>query len=202
MKGILFKPWKAKAIVESSLDRKWQTRRIIKPQPPEGYDYIPKMKAWVKPISDMKVAMVRTPKPRYQVGEVVYIKEALYKSPSYDVTNGKHFAYYKSDHLIVEGGRWEWIRDTLPSLFMPAWAARYFIKITGVRPERLQEITKEDVEAEGTRVWLEQHPEVLDDAPFSAKQCYSYLWDSINPKQKWETNPWVWRIAFVKADKP
>ena len=33
MKGILFKPWKTKAIAESSPDFEWQTRRVIKPQP-------------------------------------------------------------------------------------------------------------------------------------------------------------------------
>ncbi len=87
MKGILFKPQKIKAITDSSPDKEWQTRRVIKPQPERGViakcpgddisfsnfemylDY--RKTGWI-PIG-------KTIKPRDHAGETVYIKEAIHR---------------------------------------------------------------------------------------------------------------------------
>ena len=79
MKGILFKDWKIKAIAED--DREWQTRRVIKPQPDKGlriacYTVNDKPIDWVLADEDGDPIDSKCPQPRYQVGEVVYIKEA------------------------------------------------------------------------------------------------------------------------------
>lgn len=34
--------------------------------------------------------------------------------------------------------------------------------------------------------------------PYTARYHYEALWDSINPKYLWESNPWVWVISFTK----
>ena len=75
-----------------------------------------------------------------------------------------------------------------PSIFMPRWASRITLEITGVRVERLQEITDTDVDEEGV---------VYNPQATNAPQAFKELWDSINGKKyPWLSNPWVWVIKF------
>ena len=76
-----------------------------------------------------------------------------------------------------------------PSMFMPRWASRITLEITGVRVERLQDITPEDCIAEGVS------------GSNSMGRCdlttsYADLWKSINGPGSWDLNPWVWVIEF------
>lgn len=204
MKGILFKPDMIKAIVEG---RKMVTRRLIKPQPAltrvliqnaaGNWRYMDK--EGIDPDSP-------TWKPRYQVGEVVYIKEA-YAHYGDALNKGVWTAQikYKLDcekrhipfaHTVPPREKW-WNTgkplDYFQSpLFMPAWAARYFIKIKDVRAERLQEITPEDCIKEGA---------TMSDYPPFALMDFSLLWDKINQECPWESDPWVWRFNFKRVER-
>ena len=81
-----------------------------------------------------------------------------------------------------------------PSIHMPRWASRITLEITGVRVERLQNISEADAMAEGC-----PFPNMADgDDP---RKWYSDLWNSINGTDSWDLNPWVWVIEF-KAVKP
>lgn len=72
-----------------------------------------------------------------------------------------------------------------PSIHMPRKASRIQLEITGIRVERLQDISEEDAVAEG---WP------LDDT--DPKQWYAALWESINGDGSWEANPFVWVVEF------
>ena len=133
-------------------------------------------------------------KPRYQVGEVVYIKEANKLRASDDGWDVQYKdGYIKPCNIAVDLSTDEqffaWTKNWRSPLFMPAWAARTFIQFTDVRPERLQTITEEDAVAEG--ITLELEP---GDAPPAMR--YATLWDAINPLYPWASNPHVWREAF------
>jgi len=80
-----------------------------------------------------------------------------------------------------------------PSIHMPRWASRITLEITGVRVERLQDITAIDVDSEGA---LTQLTEINDVLPL-----WIALWDSINAKRGygWSVNPWVWVIEFKRV---
>lgn len=86
-----------------------------------------------------------------------------------------------------------------PSIHMPRWAARLFLRVTEVRAERLQEITNDGAIAEGLarRPFLEQ---VQAYPPGTAeRRAFSMLWDEINGEREgatWADNPWVWVIEF------
>lgn len=85
-----------------------------------------------------------------------------------------------------------------PSIHMPRWGSRITLEVTGVRVERLQEITIGDIVAEGIDpscdVAAERHNRVSGGA-------YVELWDSIyGKKHPWASNPWVWVIEFKKGD--
>ena len=88
-------------------------------------------------------------------------------------------------------------------LFMPKWASRIWLEIVSVRPERLQEITEEDCLKEGLEKRgfdgsaLFQIDGFADDICFVGYDlAFKQLWDSLNPKHPWRSNPWVWRIEF------
>ena len=81
-----------------------------------------------------------------------------------------------------------------PSIFMPRAASRITLEITGVRVERLQDITRGDSMSEGC-----PFPNMAQgDNPC---QWYEQLWGQINGADSWAANPWVWVIEFKKADQ-
>lgn len=85
--------------------------------------------------------------------------------------------------------------------FMPRWASRITLEITEVRVQRLQDISAEDVEAEGI-----SEEETRCDGECGETPCsllvptYARAWNSINAKRApWATNPWVWAITFKRV---
>lgn len=92
-------------------------------------------------------------------------------------------------------GGWRWERGDSPcrwrpSIHMPRWASRLTLEVTGVRVERVQEISEADAAAEGVM------PLQMDRG--SCIPSYEGLWDSINVKRGfgWDANPWVWVVEF------
>ena len=78
------------------------------------------------------------------------------------------------------------------------------IEITDIRVERVQEIKKNDVIAEGLL-----HSKKTGDTWFKSKihtdgitrfwaEAFECLWTSIYGKDAWERNDWVWVIEFKK----
>jgi hypothetical protein len=112
-----------------------------------------------------------------------------------------------------DGDEWdyEFIKEFpwKPSIHMPKAVCRTYLQISGIRAERLQYISEEDAISEGVQ---EIHP-----APFvirwenylikdSLWDCaigsFHSLWESINGKQSWDSNPWVWVVEFERIEKP
>lgn len=119
--------------------------------------------------------------------------------------------------------RKDWTKDQ-PSILMPRWASRITLEITNVRVQRVQEVSFQDILAEGilewvheigrdnmrqfrqpdpladsdTKTWPESIDEAADDLEIEMRYCFSCLWDSINHKHGlgWDTNPWVWALTF------
>ena len=80
-----------------------------------------------------------------------------------------------------------------PSIFMPRWASRITLEVTGVRVERLQDCSEPDAVAEGMLYVMAERG-----AP-SPLAAFRIGWDEINGKRpgcSWEANPWVWVVSF------
>lgn len=77
-----------------------------------------------------------------------------------------------------------------PSIHMPRAASRITLEITGVRVERLQDISIGDAIAEGIPRGGPENPDGIE------KREYRALWEQINGPGSWDANPWVWVDEF------
>lgn len=98
------------------------------------------------------------------------------------------------------------IKKWKPSIHMPRRASRISLEITGVRVERLQDISEEDAIAEGVEE-LDGHFNEADYCAIAkkisccigdSKPVYAQLWESLNGKGSWDLNPFVWVIEFKR----
>jgi len=142
-------------------------------------------------------------KPKYEVGEVAYLKEPyIYEYGREEKWYKYYYKFSTADilELKVIGVDIKWKNK----LFMPESAARYFIEITAVRAERLQDISDEDCMKEGICPKLDGLSfvnEVNNIAYPTPKRAYAALIDEINGKGTWEKNPWVWVYDFELINK-
>jgi hypothetical protein len=186
---ILFSTPMIRAILEG---RKTVTRRIIKPQPREvriqGGDWL---------CDDGRIL-----RPYALPGGHLWVREGFAWS-GYEKSHDH--VWYRADGERGGGINWR------PSIHMPRWASRITLEVTGVRVERLQEISARDAVAEGIECPLMR----LDDARlaeasrwaggFDTGSCqlvrvlFRDLWDSINGPGSWESNPYVWVVSFRRV---
>lgn len=80
-----------------------------------------------------------------------------------------------------------------PAIHMPRWASRITLELTGVKIERLNDISKQDVIAEGI---TERDGAPIEDAVCGWHEPYAALWEKLNGPGSWEDNPWVWALEF------
>lgn len=108
---------------------------------------------------------------------------SLVKSPCYRATEGE----------INPTLKWK------PAIHMPRAASRINLEITGVRVERLLDISEADAQAEG--IDMEDYPPPPDDDGyiFDYRAAYSQLWEKINGAGAWDKNPWAWIIEFKRV---
>ena len=76
-------------------------------------------------------------------------------------------------------------------IFMPCWASRIALEVTGVRVERLNAISADDAEREGCGFGV-------NDETGGPRARFWTLWESINGPGSWNLNPWVWVITFKR----
>lgn len=83
------------------------------------------------------------------------------------------------------------------SIFMPRGCSRIDLRVTGVREERLQDISEADAIAEGGWIYKK--------CPFhkAPEKSFAHLWDSINtkPGTRWKDNPPVWVYEFERVEE-
>jgi hypothetical protein len=157
--------------------------------------------------------------PAHNVGDVLYVRETwceLWELDNFDQTiEGTQKYYYRADgenptpsNLFLDGNGYLTREYPLwcPSIHMPKAAARIFLRVTGVRAERLQDISKEDIAAEG--VSTEQIKIFINENPNNwVWSGYGYyfrtLWDSLNAQRgySWASNPWVWVYEFERVER-
>lgn len=206
---ILFKDEMIRAILEG---RKTQTRRVCKQQPySNGFafecneflchnDYLPPSamlmdvyKGGKYLYSTFNLEGWESECPYGKPGDRLWVREAFrlcveaYATKPRD-TDAAYRVWYEADAPHQPGfGRLR------PSMHMPRWASRITLEITGVRVERLQDISDEDALSEGV------YPTKTGIYPGAPKAAFCELWESINGPGSWDENPWVWFIEFKRV---
>ena len=213
-KPIVMSAWSVLAMLEH---RKWQTRRPVKPQPPEGAEVIGYSdEGEGLYVQDKKFGLRIIAKPQYKVGDELWVKEALKVCHGDSQACTSDAAQYAADdklcwkavldplrpgHDMLVEIPWRWPNDKLKNWYMPRDAARIFPVVTRVRCEYVQDITVEDAIAEGCLPQPFVTPQ--NDDPILNFRC---LWNSIytKPPYRWQDHPLTFGYDFAEetCDKP
>lgn len=202
---ILFSGSMVRAILAGT---KTQDRRVVKPQPGEGA-HVETMRAsltrsgskpvfaatWDAPSDDGSTMSLC---PYGQPGTKLWVRETWAVPHRYDGHGPSNIPVLgvRTHYAATEergGLRWR------PSIHMPRWASRITLEITGVRVERLHDISEADAMAEGVNVHPDHHGKPRTSI-YSPVQAYRALWESINGQGSWAVNPWVWVISFHRLE--
>lgn len=202
LKPILFNTEMVRALLEG---RKTVTRRVVKPQPGgNGMVKMPDDSCW--PGYWVEVGSPRVIKPPYQLGDVLWVRETFRVDYLSNIV-GSGRVRYKADGSYADihfsADRYDMMRRAHRMVWrssenMPREAARIFLRVTGVRVERLQELTLKDAEMEGMDLRGPMFPKFVE------------VWNKTvqrNPNKfkrhpyYWEDNPWVWVIEFERIEK-
>ena len=179
---------------------KTQTRRVVKPQPSNGW-------AFETPPVFGRITSTHTKRGRFgaflrrgigtdfpeidlipcpygQPGDRLWVRESFARVPTACGSEDIVFAADYQDGSDRAAG----VRYT-PSIHMPRAVSRITLEITGVRVERLQDISRGDAMAEGCPFPnMAQGPDPRD--------WYAELWGAINGPDSWAENPWAWVVEF------
>lgn len=223
-KPILFNTPMVQAILDG---RKTATRRIVKFKGNKN----PMWTGYVKDGLNLYNGKneVCNEKPRYKVGDILYVREAWCKYSKLEddmVTpiEGTEDYYYWADgenptpyntFLIQRAGYDEYsdYPKWRPSIHMPKEAARIFLRVTDVSVERLQDITPKQAVDEGVGDLFyedigysgKSYGTEIDEEYGIAKEQFAWLWNSTVKKADldrygWNANPWVWVIEFERLE--
>lgn len=183
---ILFSSEMVRAILDG---RKTQTRRVVRPQPPEEFGFaicdphgLCCWSADAEEGGDCFPSDNPMRCPYGQPGDRLWVRETWGYGEPREVNPGTIIAtaVYRADPDATPNNGWK------PSIHMPRWAGRITLGIIAVRVERVSDISTEDAFDEG----------ILQGA--GARGRFRELWDSINSERgyPWESNPWVWVVEF------
>ena len=217
---ILFSAPMVRAILEG---RKTQTRRVAKvkfdtPSSEQLEDY--ELRGWdcIRTFGQHKEEFTLVPPCPYgQRGDRLWVLESFWQYGRYVYTGRKtekgkpEIAFEAIGQDVVfdcpekkPPSRFDIGFHKRPSIFLERWASRITLEITGLRVERLQDISQADAIAEGVYAFNSQSKGLKVKhyyrSLFPPNKLFKQLWYSINGLKSWDANPWVWVIEFEKLE--
>ena len=199
--GLMFKAPLVRSILDGS---KTQTRRLVKPQPVAGQGmvnaaYCGDRNLWLRDGPCDKTDPAKEWRcPMGQPGDRIYVRETFCYQWS-DERGWLDECWFRATTPDVEhpdgGEKSPW----KPAIHMPKAVARIWPEITGVRVERLQQISEADCIAEGIAYdpgegGVFHVPGFAGCSSDTATGAFQKLWESTGGD--WAANPWVWVIDF------
>lgn len=204
MKQILFNTEMVRAILDG---RKTMTRRVVKPQPPNGVKLIyPGATSGIWRSSGESVWFeINEP---CDTGDILWVRETWGIQSAHRFECDAKIAYKAGGDLQkVQFSNWDdydrfiWNKHIgdgkwYPSIHMPREAARIFLRVTDLRCERLHDISADPPGPEN---------QVVREG-FKYECDFIAGWErTIKPADRatfgWDANPWVWVIEFERIKK-
>tara|TARA_Y100000034_G_scaffold131710_1_gene193054 strand:- start:625 stop:1254 length:630 start_codon:yes stop_codon:yes gene_type:complete len=190
VKPMIFNTDMVRALMDG---KKTQTRRPINPQPSPEKNW----KGWVVESSDRKNegcaswadgegCLMRNSiyaKPPCGKGDLIYVRETFGYLKPMDFGESADITFKADGHYSLK--TWK------PSIHMPREFSRATLEVTGVRVERVQDISKSDAIAEGFQL----PPVEGQEFTIGARTNFRHAWQQIYGKS-WDRNDWVWVIDF------
>jgi hypothetical protein len=144
------------------------------------------------------------------IGDQLWVKETVWVD-----ADTKEFKWYAHQRIF----KVDRVRDNArlwPSIHMKRAWSRIQLEITGIRVERLQDISVADAIEEGLTAITKDGGQTtkygipdLDGMPgnddtgwpwhewrISPVDAYRHLWETINGEGSWDANPWVWVVEL------
>ncbi|MFP1727983.1 hypothetical protein ACLEDU_02370 [Lonsdalea quercina] len=183
-RGMIFNGEMVRAILDG---RKTQTRRIVSPEPEltarSGFAWKGSIYGSGSSFRETSENFAHVACPFGKVGDRIWVRETFGDA-------GVRLVYRadSNDGSACKVRRWT------PSIHMPRQASRITMEITGVRVERLRDLTDEDAVAEGAPK-LEHLPYNPQDHK-KARTWFRGVWSGIYGEESWSSNPWVWVVEF------
>lgn len=192
--------------------RKTQTRRVIRPQPPDGFHENGRQ-LWLTHVGlgtqeeeqeANRDALAADGKryfgqgcPYGQPGDRLWVRETLRHDPGeawYYAADTEKIIFRSHDARVAPMLAWAHHNEDktfCPCIHMPRWASRLTLELLAVRVERLQEISEEDAEAEGAEKAIQITPARVPRGKVGHRTGYGLSfrkgfqegWDEINAKR-------------------
>jgi hypothetical protein len=189
VKPIIFSGPMVRALLEG---RKTQTRRVLKPQIVCSTGIMPSFSwgkfsglfpdDWFGHGNEIDGALPYLP------GDLLYVRESWAARldedhiQPHDLTRSTAFFWADGPAYCCNTGCNGAAGRVRAAMHLPRRLSRITLEVTDVRIQRLQEISEEDAEAEGTY----------------SRGSFATLWDHLNAKRGfgWDANPWVAAVTF------
>lgn len=196
-RGMIFNAEMVRAVLEG---RKTQTRRMMKVQPHAGVRDSVFVKSGLEDGHGKELVC-----PFGAVGDRLWVRETFrVHSRATDVATlvykaSEQQSWTQQTHRVpIENCNKPAVIDNwTPSIHMPRWASRVALEITGVRVERLNNMTEADAMAEGCQGGHDSIPGYMYSA--TPHEHFHHVWESIYGEDSWLANPWVWVIEFQRV---
>jgi len=127
--------------------------------------------------------------PIWRPGERLWIRETWRTYGPLSQCTGPADIMYQSNANEIEIGLFSW----RPSIHMPRWACRQLLEITDVWAQNADDITTEDIIAEGFSTTLREHDAVCD-----LREQWETAWTSIYGPDS--LSRWAWVIEYKLID--
>ena len=203
---ILFSGPMVRAILEG---KKTQTRRVVKRQCDMEFDPADPHFGpyWLSYATEAEGEDAKVRCPYGEPGDSLWVRETWAVPHEYDAMAPSEIGASAPWHYAATedlGG----LRKR-QSIFLPRRGSRITLEITGVRVERLQQISEADATAEGiAELSLQdgEHGAWWSAAPDrrlhsrTPRGAFFRLWRSIHGKGSWDANPWVWVVEFQRVE--
>lgn len=189
--------------------RKWQTRRVIKPQPRRVNDDFDGTWEWKERehyYDDLTLADTLRRHCPWQPDDLMCVKEAYQVASNYGSrVNGYYLAddtFFSVELASAEFARWKARKfpyRVTSGRFMYNSFCRVKAPVIWSRVECVQDISYDDIDAEDTPPKPEQMSYRSD--YYQRLKDFGYFWNKINPKFPFESNPWVFVIEFEREEQ-